>query len=182
MQEPKIGLLEQLYLPAIVGGPGDDGEPRGQDRVRRRSDHAAVPGAAAEAAGQLPRRPSAQPRRGRPRQVRGLLHVFDGVPGPLHRHRGGAVAVARPREVSGDVRHRRAALHLLRHVRAGVPGGRHRADDAVRPDRPEPRGDDVRQGEAAERLRPDGEGGDRPGAHDARRAGRRPRSCRRSRG
>ena len=66
-----------------------------------------------------------------PGQVRGLLHVLDGLPGPLHRHRGGAVALARPREVPRDVRHRRAALHLLRHVRAGLPGGRHRADDAV---------------------------------------------------
>jgi polyribonucleotide nucleotidyltransferase len=38
----------------------------------------------------------------------------------------GATRVARPREVPGDVRHRRAALHLLRHVRGGLPGGRHR--------------------------------------------------------
>ena len=50
------------------------------------------------------------------------------------------------------------------------PVRRHRADDALRPDRPEPRGDDVRQGEAAERVRPDGEGRHGPGA-DAGRAG-----------
>ena len=44
-----------------------------------------------------------------------------------------------PREVSRDVRHRRTALHLLRHVRGGLPGRRHRADHALRPDRPQPR-------------------------------------------
>ena len=43
--------------------------------------------------------------------------------------------VAGPREVSGDLRHRRTALHLLRHVRAGLPVRRHRIDLAVRSDR-----------------------------------------------
>ena len=33
-----------------------------------------------------------------------------------------------------DVRARRAALHLLRHVRGGVPGRRDRADAHLRPD------------------------------------------------
>ena len=129
------------------------------------------PEVAAEAAGQLSRRPSAQPRRAGPRQVRRLLHVLDGVPGPLHRHRGGAVALAGSREVSGDVRHRRTALHLLRHVRAGLPVRCHRVDDAVRPDRPEPGRDDVRQGKAAERVRQTVKDGHRPGPHHSGKLG-----------
>ena len=52
----------------------------------------------------------------------------------------------------------------LRHVRGGLPGGCHRADEPVQPDGPEPRGDDLRQGEAAERLRRDeGPGADAVG-------------------
>ena len=54
-----------------------------------------------------------------------------------------------------ELHNRRAAVYLLRHVRRGLPGRRHRADQPVRPVGQEPRGDDLRQGEAAERLRPD---------------------------
>src|SRR5262249_15614977 len=57
----------------------------------------------------------------------------------------------------------RAPLHLLWHVRTGLSLRRHRTDHAVRPDRAEPRRDDVRQGKAAERLRPDRRGRHRPG-------------------
>src|SRR5262249_50052521 len=53
--------------------------------------------------------------------------------------------------------HRRAALHLLRHVRRGMPGRRDRADRAVRPVGPVARGDDLRQGQAPVGLRPDQE-------------------------
>ena len=56
---------------------------------------AAVPRGAAEPAAQLPRRPPAQPRRRGPRQVRRLLHVLDGLPGALHRHRRRPVARGR---------------------------------------------------------------------------------------
>src|SRR5262249_26332447 len=70
---------------------------------------------------------------------------------------------------------RRVALHLLRHVRTSVPRRCHRIDDARRPDRPESRRDDVRQGKAAERLRPDRAHGDGPNPHPvwpAERSGR----------
>ncbi|HVK18430.1 MAG TPA: hypothetical protein VM533_15950 [Fimbriiglobus sp.] len=61
-------------------------------------------------------------------------------------------------------------MHLLRHVRGGVPGGRHRVDDPLRPDRPEPRADDVRQGKVVERFRRDGAAGNGPGPHAGRTA------------
>ena len=90
-----------------------------------------------------------------PREVRGLLSVRHGLPGALHRHRRRREPLARSRKVSGELHDRRAALHLLRHVRRSLPGRCHRADEPVRPDRPQPRGDDLRQGEAAQRLRHD---------------------------
>ena len=43
----------------------------------------------------------------------------------------------------------------LRDVRRGLPGRCHRTDEPLRPLRQEPRGDDLRQGKTAERLRPD---------------------------
>ena len=46
------------------------------------------------------------------------------------------------------------------------PVRRDRVDVAVRPDRTEPRRDDVRQGEAAERLRSDGDDRHRSGANE----------------
>ena len=115
IETPKTGAVRAALFAGHLAGSADDG----QAHVSAQG-HAAVPGGAAEAAAQLSRRASAQPRRGGPRQVRRLLHVLDGVPGPLHRHRGRPVALAGSREVSRDLRHRRAALHLLRHVRAGV--------------------------------------------------------------
>src|SRR5262245_4462972 len=118
--------------------------------------HGAIPGAGAEPAAELSRRPPPEPRPRRPRQVRRLLHVLDRLPGPLHRHRRRPVALAGPREIPGDVRHRRVAVHLLRHVRGGLPGRRDRTHVALRPHWTLPRGDDVRQGEAAVRVRPDG--------------------------
>ena len=63
--------------------------------------------------------------------------------------------LARPREVPRELRHRRAALHLLRHVRGGLPGRGDRADRPLRLDRPVARGDDLRQDQAALGLRRD---------------------------
>ena len=54
-----------------------------------------------------------------------------------------------------ELRDRRAAVHLLRHVRGSLSGGCDRADEPVQPDGAQPRGDGVRQGETAERLRRD---------------------------
>ena len=169
VEAPKIGLLEKLYLPAMCQGL----QTTLQAHLFKPKVTQQFPEVRAEAAGQLPRRAPAQPRRAGPRQVRRLLHVLDRLPGPLHRHRGRAVAVARPREVPGDVRHRRAALHLLRHVRAGLPVDAIELTTLLRPDRPEPRRDDVRQGEAAERLRPDGQARQGPDPHAERAAERR---------
>ena len=69
--------------------------------------------------------------------------------------------LAGSRKVSAELQHRRAALHLLRHVRRGLPRRCHRADQPLQPDRPQPRGNDLRQGEAALSLRRDqGQGAD----------------------
>ena len=48
-------------------------------------------------------------------QVRGLHALRDRLPGPLHRYRRGdrPSDLARPREISRELRHRRAAVHLL---------------------------------------------------------------------
>ena len=161
--EPKMGLSEMLYLPAIFQGLTTTVRHMFSQKVTEQ-----YPGGGAEPAAELSRRASAQPRRSRAASsaspatcARRPARPTASTSSPPRPRR-----MEGPREVSRDVRHRRAALHLLRHVRAGLPVRRDRADHAVRPDRPEPRGDDVRQGEAAQRVRPDGARRHRPDPHE----------------
>src|SRR5258708_37235491 len=63
--------------------------------------------------------------------------------------------MAGPREVLRELRHRRAPMHLLRDVRRGLPGRGDRAYRVLRLDGAFPRTDDLRQDQAALRLRPD---------------------------
>ena len=69
-------------------------------------------------------RADAAPRR--PAAVHRLQHVRDGVPGEGDRDRGRRSIPDDPAhpEVSGALRDRLFALHLLRAVRRGLPGGR----------------------------------------------------------
>ena len=151
-KSPSSGLAGKMYLPLFVQGLTTTTKHLFRPKVTvsfpevRPEDRQPA---------DLSRRASAEQGRRGPRQVRGLFPVRHGLPGPLHRHRGRRKPLARPREISGKLHDRRAALHLLRHVRRGLPGRRDRADQPVRPDRPQPRRDDFRQGKAAERLRPD---------------------------
>ncbi len=50
-----------------------------------------------------------------------VLSVRDRLPRAVHIYRGGRVARSARREISGALRNRHAALHLLRAVRRGVP-------------------------------------------------------------
>ncbi len=89
---------------------------------RRHGLDRGISGGTSGFAAELSRRAPAQPRRRRAGEVRCVLHVRHGVPGALHRHHCGAVALAGSREIPGNFCHRRIALHLLRHVRRGMSG------------------------------------------------------------
>jgi hypothetical protein len=112
---------EALYVPAILKGLGTtlrhffqnvgrDGKAKKNIWVvqypEEKRDDRTVEGGRRAAPRQLPGRAPAQPRRGRPRTLRGVLHVRDRLPGELHSHRGRGVALARPREVPQAVRYR----------------------------------------------------------------------------
>ena len=147
-EEPKIGFWERLYLPAIAEG------------LSTTVKHLFSP----KMTELYPEQPVNVPpnyrgvhrlnrdEEGRVRCVACYMcatacpaHCIDIVAAP-------AQGLDRPRKISRDVRDRRTALHLLRHVRRSLPGRRHRIDDARRPDRSEPRADDFRQRKAVERL------------------------------
>ena len=133
VEEPEIGFWEATFLPGDRRGAQDDAA---ATSAITRPVTQQYPGGEAGLAAALSRRASAQSRRAGPREVRGLHAVRDGVPGELHCNRSGrrAARLAGPRQVSGDVRARRTALHLLRHVRGGLPGRCDRADAHLRPD------------------------------------------------
>ena len=152
IEEPKLGLAGKMYLPLFVQGLTTTARHLFSPKVT-----VSFPEVRPKIGNPLIYRGVHRLEQGRagPREVRGLLPVRHGLPGPLHRHRRRRKPLARPREVSRELHDRRAALHLLRHVRRGLPGRRDRADQLVRPDRPQPRRDDLRQGKAAQRLRPD---------------------------
>ncbi|PRD38370.1 UNVERIFIED_CONTAM: nuoH [Trichonephila clavipes] len=118
--------------------------------------HPAVSGGADLRAAALPRPHRVDPRPGRRRALRGLQPVRRGLSGRLHlaaedRGRG------RPL-VSGVLPHQLLALHLLRHVRRGLPDHGHPAHAGLRAGRlqaPEP---GLRKGRPAD-LRPGQEPG-----------------------
>ncbi len=86
VEEPEFGFWEATFLPAIAAG------------LRTTIDHIKLnkpvtqqyPGSEARAAAALSRRAPAEPRRAGPREVRRLHALCDGLPGQLHRDRGGA--------------------------------------------------------------------------------------------
>ena len=70
----------------------------------------------------LPRAAHPDHARRRHDALRGLLHVLDRLPRRVHHHRGGRRR-ADAREVPGALRHRSAALHLLRLLRRCLSRG-----------------------------------------------------------
>ena len=90
----------------------------------RDHDHL-VPRAEAPVPRALPRHSPAHAARRREPALRRVPLLLHGVPGAVHLHRAGRVRAgrqaARLRAVPGEVRHRRAPLHLLRLLRRGVP-------------------------------------------------------------
>ena len=98
LQEPKLSLADQFYLPQVLDWLGHDDEAhvrrrrsRGKDRViqypeEQREDMPVEQGGMLQR--DLPRRASAQQGRRGPREVRRLLHVLDRLPRALHPHRG----------------------------------------------------------------------------------------------
>ena len=163
----RSGSWSSSTCPAIVAGPGDDAS----STCSSTNGDAAVPGGAA-------------------RRCRRTIAASTGSTATSRAASSASPATcarppARPTASTSSPPRRRGrtarsipetfVIDELRCIYCGMceeacPVRRHRADHAVRPDRPEPRGDDVRQGEAAERLRPDGE---RPApTRSARSAGR----------
>ena len=126
IEEPKLGLAGRMYLPLLSAGLTTTVK-----HLAQPEGHGQLSGGAAEdrQSADLSRRASAEQGRRRPREVRGLFSVRHGLPGALHRHCGRAQPLARSGEVSGELFDRRAALHLLRHVRGSLPGRCHRADE-----------------------------------------------------
>ena len=97
IEEPKLGLAGKMYLPLFVQGLTTTAKhlfspkmtvsfPEERPEDRQSAD--------------LSRRASAEQGRAGPREVRGLLSVRHGLPGPLHRHRRRRKPLARPRKVS----------------------------------------------------------------------------------
>ena len=96
---------------------------RQQDRARR--GHHPVPGGAAALLAAAAQPAPAGAPGGRLAALRGLHDVRDGVPGPLHLHRGHRAPESRDREDARAVRHRPRQVRVLRLLRGGVPRGRH---------------------------------------------------------
>ena len=158
VDEPKLGLAGRMYLPLIFGGLTTTSQAFGQSQG---DGQLSGTGTGTGQSADLSRRASTESRRAGTREVRGLFSLCHGLSGSLHRHRRRREPVAGSREVSRELYDRRTALHLLRHVRRGVSGRRHRIDQPLQPDRSQSRRDGVRQGETAERLRRDqGQGAD----------------------
>ncbi len=167
VDEPRLGLWEQLYLPAMV-----DGLKTTVTHIFSKKITEQYP----EQEPKLPANYRGVHRLNRdeagPREVRRLLHVRDRLPGPLHRHRRRARAAEwKDREKYPET----FVIDELRCIYCGM------CEEACPVDAIElttlydltglqPRADDVRQGEAAERVRRDDEGRDRPGPHAGRQA------------
>ena len=143
LENQPADLRESMYFPEIIRGIGarhaalppepvllarpEPGRPRAAKRGGLRvlgQRHAAVPRGAGAVRARLPRPAPARAARGRAPALRRLLHVRDGLPGAVHLHRGRRVRGRSDREVPGQVRDRRAALHRVRLLRRGVPEGR----------------------------------------------------------
>ncbi len=119
IEEPKLGLSGRMYLPLVVQG------------LTTTVKHLFSPKLTVNF-------PEERPKIGNPLIYRGVHRLnkdhegrvkcvacflmFHGLPGALHRYCGGPEPLARSGKISGKFRHRRAALHLLRHVRRGLPG------------------------------------------------------------
>ena len=152
IEEPQLGMAGKMYLPLFLQGLSTTTRHLFQPKVTVSF-------------------PEERPKIGNPLIYRGVHRLNKDAEGrvkcvacflcatacPAHCIDivGGRKPLARPGKVSRELHHRRVALHLLRHVRRGLPGRRHRADEPVRPDWPQPRRNDFRQGKVVERVRPD---------------------------
>src|SRR6185312_6065703 len=106
LDEPKLSIADQFYLPQVLVGLGTT--MKHMFRVLGGKDMVV----------QYPE----ERREDLPVDQGGMLtRTYRGV----HAHRGGNVALGWAREIPRQGRHRRAALHLLRHVRGSLPSGRH---------------------------------------------------------
>ena len=153
VEEPKLGLLRAALPPGHRRRAADDG----RHMFSRKVTTEQYPEERAEAAGRTTAACTGSTATSGPRQVRRLLHVRDRLPGPLHRHR------RRPGPADWTDREKYPETFVIDELRCiycgmceeACPVDAIELTDALRPDRPEPRADDLRQGEAAERLRPD---------------------------
>ncbi|MCK7523826.1 MAG: hypothetical protein MZV64_42490 [Ignavibacteriales bacterium] len=92
------------------------------------ADHGQLPGAEGAGLPEVPREAGADARRARPREVRGLRPVLGGVPGGRDLPRGGGERRLGRRpgpRYANDLPDPQDALHLLRLLRGGLPGGGH---------------------------------------------------------
>ena len=121
-------------LPAAVRpGPDHDAAapvPPQEDTVQSPEGAARDPRSA-----DLSRRAPAEPGRAGAGEVRGLFPLRHGLPGPLHRHRGAESPWPDREKYPQVFTIDELRCIYLRHVRRGLPGRRHRADELLRPDR-----------------------------------------------
>ena len=129
----KLTLAQRLYLPEILGGhAGHDRAPPAQPRRDAEAPDDPLPRREARLLRPLPGQAHPEDARGRDAEVRRLLHVPAGLPGRVHHDRGGRAPEDRLREVPGRLRHRHAALRLLRLLRGRLPQGRDLDDARLR--------------------------------------------------
>ncbi len=152
IEEPKLGLAGRMYLPLLVEGLHDDRAALVQP----------------ESNGQFPGR---RPKIGNPLIYRGVHRLNKDERGRVKcvacflcatacpAHCIDIVAAESPWPDREKYPQSFAIDELrciyLRHVRRSMPGRCHRADEPARSNRPQPRGNDFRQGKAAQRVRHD---------------------------
>jgi hypothetical protein len=126
-KDAEVGVYEKAYLPEITKGIGVTLKHvlknlfGGDEKYTRTVSY---PDVKVEYPVRFRGDAPADPARRRRAPLRRLLHVLDGVPGPLHQHRRRRERRSERGEAAEGLRDRRAEVHLLRHVRGGVPGGR----------------------------------------------------------
>ena len=166
LQEPKLSLADQFYLPQVLIGLGTTMKHMlhvlaGKDRVIQYPEETREDMPIEEGGMHLRTYRGVhrlnKDEEGRVKCVACFM-CSTACPARAFTSKARESPWAGSREISRQVRHRRAPLHLLRHVRRSLPGRCDRADPHLRHRRPDPAGNDLRQREAAAGVRRDGEG------------------------